>query len=214
MATTKKSHTTKKTTAKKAPVRRKSSAKRAKAKPLTARFYIVTIGIFVISVATVLVIALLTASIVMKSTNKARLDRINTIYASLNLGDDYKQTNRVVFGDKRPYDYDKDRTHSSYVEYVHPDTVSNTVADLDQKIKAAGFTFVDEPYAGSVFVQYHYKNADGEFIRLNVSSKPYNDATFNSYALNGKISDKVFAMDKNAGPAQVTIKVNLDDNNE
>ena len=214
MATSKKTHTVKKTTTKKAPAK-KTSAKKVQARPLTWRFYVVTVGIFFIAVATVVVIALFTANVVERNTNKARLDRINTIYTSLEIPSDYRPTGGEIFGDKRVYEWDKGRTYSSRAEYLNGDTVNNTVAELDAKIKAAGFTFIDEPYPGSASVQYHYKSAKGEYIRLSVSSKQYNDAWQNAILM-GKddVPQSVYDMDKNAGPAEVTIKVNLDDNNE
>lgn len=208
MATTKKTHTTKKTSASK----RKTVSK--KPPRLTWRFYVVTIGIFAVAVSTMVVIALLTASTVASRSNQARLDEIKGVYKSLNLGDEYRPTNVNIFGDKRVYEWDKGRTYSSSIEYIHGDTVSNTVAELDAKIKAAGFTFIDEPYPGSVAVQYHYKSADGQYIRLTVASKPYNDAWANAIAMGKEVPDGLDAMDKNLGPSSVTIKVNLDDNNE
>ena len=218
MATTKKTtHTTKKTTVKKAPAKSaatKKNAKVAKAKPLTWRFYVVTVGIFLVAVASVVVIALFTSSVITKNTTQARLDRINGIYASLNVGDSYRLTHSNVFGDKRVYEWDAGRTYSSEIEYVHGDTVSNTVADLDQKIKAAGFVKFDEPYPGSTSIQYHYKSAKGEYVRLTVGSKPYNDAWANATAMKQEVPQSVYDMDKNAGPSQVILKVNLDDNNE
>ena len=221
MATTKKTHTTKKTTAKKAPsksVSAKKGSKAVKARPLTWRFYAVTIGIFLVAVASVLVIALFTSNVIAKNTAKARLDRINDIYSSINVGEGYVPTSINVFGDKRPYDwggdFGKGRTYSSAIYYTHGDTVSNTVADLDQKIKAAGFEKFDEPYPGSTSIQYHYKSAKGESVRLTVSSKPYNDAWSNATAMKQEVPESVYAMDKNAGPSSVILKVNLDDNNE
>lgn len=205
MATTKKKPTTKKTST-------KSSKSSKGPRRLTWRFYVVTIGIFLVAVATVVVLAYLTAGIVAKQNNQARYDRISDIYTSLKIGEDYRVENVNVFGDKRVYDWDKSRTYSSAIEYTHGDTVSNTVAELDEKIKAAGFTFVDEPYPGSTGVQYHYKSKDGEYVRLTVESKPFWDAVINATVMNEKPSTA--AMDKNAGPAKVTVKVNLDDNNE
>lgn len=216
MATTKKTNTTKKT-----PVTKKSTSKAKavkKAPRLTWRFYAVTIGIFLVAVTTVVVVAYLAAGIVAKQNNQARLERINDIYASFNIGDEYKLEKMNVFGDKRPYDWGGDagkgRTYSSEIDYLRGDTVSNTVADLDAKIKAAGFTFVDEPYPGSGNVQYHYKSKDGEYVRLTVSSKQYNDALRNGIIMGRDHEDAVRGMDKNAGPAEVILKVNLDDNNE
>jgi len=208
MATTKKTHTTKK-----AKVTSKSK-QRAKALPPTWRFFVVSIGIFLVAVATVVVIGLLTSSYVVDKLNQARLDRIEGIYSSLSLDDSYKLEESSVFGDKRVYEWDSGRTYSSEINYLHGDTVSNTVAELDAKIKSAGFMFFDEPYPDSTQVQYHYKSPEGEYIRLGVSSKQYNDAWKNAVVMGQAPSEDVFAMDKNAGPAHVTIKVNLDDNNE
>lgn len=218
MAIPKKTHTTKKNIVKK-PAAKKTAAKKgkvfAKARPLTWRFYVVAIGIFAIAVTTMIVIALFTSTIVAKHNNQARLDRINAIYTSLQIPEDYRPTGGEIFGDKRVYEWDQGRTYSSSALYLNGDSVSNTVAELDGKIKAAGFTFIDEPYPGSVSVQYHYKSSKGEYIRLTVSSKQYNDAWQNAIAM-GKdtVPQSVYDMDKDAGPSEVTIKVNLDDNNE
>ena len=209
--------TSKKTT-KKTPVTKKTTAKKKvapkKAPRLTWRFYVVTIGIFLVAVMTVIVIAMFTQRVVMNNTNQARLDRIEGIYASLQLDDSYRVTNVDVFGDKRVYEWDKGRTYSSAIQYIHGESVSNTVAELDAKIKDADFTFVDEPYPGSSSTQYHYKSKDGEYIRLTVISKPYQDALQNASAMDREPSQAIYDMNKNAGPSAVTIKVNLDDNNE
>lgn len=213
MATTKKKPTTKKSSVtKKATAKSSQGSKRAR--PLTWRFYAVTIGIFLIAVATVIVLAYITAGVIARQNNQGRLDRINSIYSSLNIDDTYDPTTKNVFGDKRVYDWDAGRTYSSEVNYIHADTVNNTVADLDTKIKAAGFTFTEEPYPGSKEVQYHYKSSNGEYVRLTVKSKPYWDAMLNASTMNEEPSEAVRAMDTNTGPSAVTVKVNLDDNNE
>jgi len=209
-------------TTKKTPIKKSSSSAkrnttkgRAKPLPLTWRFYVVTIGIFLVAVSTAVVIALLAAHHIAGNQRTARLERINDIYASINLdGKEYIVTDKNVFGDKRPYEYDSSRSYSSAIEYLHADTVSSTFAELDAKIKAAGFSFVDEPYPGAAQKQYHYKSADGEYVRLSVSSKPYNDAWQNAMLMTGKAPKNLDTIDKNAGPAAVTLKVNLDDNNE
>ena len=159
--------------------------------------------------------ALLASHYVAGQMRSVRLDRINGIYTSLELDNSYQLEKANVFGDMRVYEGDEGRTRSSERTYLHGDTVSNTVAQLDAKIKSSGFMFFDEPYPGAAQVQYHYKSSDGEYIRLSVASKQYEDAWRNA-ALMGqqKPSDDVFAMDKNAGPSRVTIKVNLNDNNE
>jgi len=207
MATTKKTPTTKKL----------SSTKSAKAtvRPWSWRFSIITIGIYTIAVATAVVIALSASQLITTHKNQARLDRIETVYSSINLDDSYRIENSNVFGDKRVYEWDKGRTYSSSIEYVHADTVANTTADLDAKIKSAGFAFTEEPYPGSVYKQYHYKSVNGEYVRLTVSSKPYDDAVYNAFIMDKNLSGiNLDAIDKNVGPSKVTIKVNLDDNNE
>lgn len=207
MATTKKTHTIKKTVTPKLK-------KRAKAVPPTWRFFVVSIGIFVVSVAAVIVLGLFASRYLVTNINQARLDRINGIYTSLHLDDSYIVEKSNVFGDKRVYSYDKSRTYSSEMDYVHADTVSNTVAQLDAKIKAAGFMFFDEPYPGSAQIQYHYKSSNGEYIRLTVVSKPYLDAQMNAGMMKQDVAAATKSLNANAGPTHIIIKVNLDDNNE
>jgi len=204
-------------TTKKKTLVKKSSSKNAKnsVRPWSWRFSILTIGIYTIAVSTLVVAAFIASSALSNERDQKRLDRIQDIYSSLSLGDDYRIADANVFGDKREYSNDNGRTYSSAVKYQHADTVSNTVADLDGKIKAAGFTFENELNPGSAATQYHYKSTKGEYVRLTVSSKPYDDATANAYLMkkdnDGNVTDR---MDLNAGPSNVIIKVNLDDNNE
>ncbi len=206
MATTKKSSTVKKKLIVKGKVR---------ARPLTWKFYVVTIGIFLVAVTSVLVLSFYVSQNILAQQWGDRYDRIQTIYKSLDLDESYAVSTADVFGQKRVYDWDKSRTHSSYVHYIHSDTVSNTVAELDGKIKAAGFTFINEPYPDSSEKQYHYKSDKGEYIRLSVNSKPRDDALHDAFVMNqNAIPENILSMDTNAGPSNVIIKVNLDDNNE
>lgn len=148
---------------------------------------------------------------------KPRVTRIKEIYSSLNLSSEYIQQSALVFGEKETYDWDITRSKSSEIQYVRGADVQTTVKDLDEKIKATGFSFIDEPYKGSAFVQYHYKSEKGEYIRLSVSSKLRDDAFQNFFLMNRNAKEYPEALlksDVNAGPANVTIKVNLDDNNE
>jgi hypothetical protein len=203
----------KKSSTKKSPVKKGGFAK---ARPLTWKFYVVTIGIFIVSVSTVVVLASFTSHIVARNTAQQRLERIQTIYSSIQLDDSYQLEDANVFGAKKPYDWDESRSYSSAMYYVHGDTVTNTFTELDNKIRAAGFAFIDEPYPGSVQKQYHYKSADGEYIRLSVESKKYFDAIRNAAIMKEDIGAAVdqAGRDIESGPAKVTIKVNLDDNNE
>jgi hypothetical protein len=144
------------------------------------------------------------------ATVDARRDRIEAIYDSLKLTDTYTLVGENVFGAKKQYSYDKGRTFSSEKRYVHDAAVDVTANELKKKIEAAGFTYFDEPYPGSTVVQYHFKSIKGEYIRLTVSSKPRDDDIYARH----KTDEKFFELDPNAGPSNVIIKVNLDDNNE
>lgn len=137
--------------------------------------------------------------------NQQRYDRIITIYDSIELDDSYKLQRQNVFGEKRPYEWDSSRSYSSYRHYLRDAEVKATAIEVRSAIEAAGFKFFDEPYPGSVYVQYHFKNSAGEYIRLTVSKHDQDIIVGNDHAA----SD-----DSNSGPAVVIIKVNLDDNNE
>ena len=142
--------------------------------------------------------------------NSERLHRIQDIYASLKLDASYRGVHSNVFGDKRAYSWDTGRTFSSSIEYAHNDTPANTRADLQKKIESAGFTKVGEAYEGSTTPQDHYRNSAGEYVRVSVSSKYVQDAlTYGTLS-----ADNPLINHKDEAPTYVTIKVNLDDNNE
>lgn len=146
-----------------------------------------------------------------------RLIRINDIYDSFALDETkYQLVDSNVFGDKRVYEWDSGRTYSSAKTYTRGANVDVTVAEVRTAIEAAGFVYFGEPYPGSTFTELHFKSAKNEYVRLNVESKPRFDAIRNEVLMKGAtaISDAVITMDSNAGPSKVTIKVNLDDNNE
>ena len=174
----------------------------------------VLVGVVALVFAVIIAVILL-LTMVTQINESARLYRINQIYDSLSIDTNkYFIQRDNVFGDKRVYDYDKGRTFSSEKDYIRAANVDVTAKELDTAIKAAGFTYFDEPYAGSTQIQYHYKSDRGEYIRMSVSSKLRDDAFQNSYLMTGKLSDEIFTIDANAGPSNVIIKVNLDDNNE
>jgi len=144
------------------------------------------------------------------NVNQNRLNNITSIYTSLSLGDSYRGATSNLFGDKRVYSWDNGRTYSSSIEYGHNDTVSNTFADLKKKIESAGFKYFETDYANSVSQQYHFKNDKNEYVRVSVVTKAWQDML--TY---GALSAEDWQnVDKNAAPSYVTIKVNLDDNNE
>ena len=144
----------------------------------------------------------------------SRKDRIVAIYDSLKLGDEYQMVDSNVFGEKKVYEWDAGRTYSSSKEYEVGANVDVVIADLKKSIEAAGFHYFDEPYPGSWMYQYHFKSDKNEYIRLSVHSKPKWDASRDDALMKRDFSDALFNMDPNAGPSSVTIKVNLDDNNE
>ena len=167
----------------------------------------------VLAILVVLGAALIFGAIIHASATqvaKSRLDQIQAIYASLNLGDSYRMTKYDIFGDKRVYSWDKSRTYSSTAEFGHNDTVSSTYADLKKKIEAAGFTQFETAYEGGVGMQYHFKNGSGHYVRVSVYPKSYEDTILYGDSL----LPAFHSSDQNAGPSYVTIKVNLDDNNE
>lgn len=176
------------------------------------------LGFILLIVAMVVVLAVY--YITPRLQNMARYERITEIYDSLGINEQadvnaqgYLLKDSKVFGEKRVYEWDKSRTYSSAKFYTRGANVDVTAADLDKKIKDAGFVYFDEPYPGSMQIQYHYKSEKGEYIRLSVDSKPRADAFFNTFWMKGDMAT-LDGLDPNAGPSNITIKVNLDDNNE
>lgn len=134
-----------------------------------------------------------------------RLHRINVIYDSLKISANYTKTGQSIFGEKRVYEWDKGRSYSSSTTYVRQVDMNVTVTELRTSIEQAGFKYFEEPYLGSIFTELYFKSAKNEYIRLNVISKSLYDQFGHSGASKSN---------PNQGPSIVTIKVNLDDNNE
>lgn len=143
-----------------------------------------------------------------------RKDRIVAIYNSLKLDDTYQLTSQSVFGEKRIYEWDSGRSYSSSQQYVHGKNVDVTTAELKKAITNAGFTYFDEPYPGSSSIQLHFKSTKGEYVRMAVSSKLRDDVIRNKFLMGITPSTDDYNLNWNTGPSNVTIKVNLDDNNE
>jgi len=173
----------------------------------------ITIGAGIVIIG-VLVGLVLTLLIIPKIHNDMRLTRINEIYASIELPENRYFEEEYIFGDKRPYEYDTGRTSSSYKMFVIAKTVNETATILDKSIQDAGYVKFEEAYPGSTSKGYYYKSNRGEYIRLNVESKLRFDAATNERLMTGKFSDTFFKIDPNSGPSRVSLKVNLDDNNE
>lgn len=142
--------------------------------------------------------------------NHTRLEHIQNVYTKLDLGSAYKVAKYNVFGDKRVYSWDSDRTSSSSIEYGHNDTPSNTRAELTKKIEKAGYVKVGSAYEESTSPQDYFKNADDTYIRLSVTSRYIQDNLTYGNLVDG---DSLIGH-KDEAPTYVTVKVNLDDNNE
>ena len=143
-------------------------------------------------------------------TSHTRLNEISSVYSSLNLDESYRVAKADVFGDKREYSWDNSRTYSSSVEYGKNASVSATFDDLKKRIEQAGFVQIEGPDYGPAARQDHYKSSDGKYIRVSVESKAWHDAML--YGLETPAPESPEAFE--TGPVYVTIKVNLDDNNE
>jgi hypothetical protein len=169
--------------------------------------------ILAVVVVSVIVVSLFCVYGVSAIDNSIRRDRIISIYNSLHLDDQkYSLTYQSIFGDKRLYEWDSSRSYSSEETYIRNANVDITVAELKQAIAKTDFQFYEEPYPSSTDFMYIYKSPKNEYLRVSVSSKTREDDFFNKY--NMGLSTKNITTSPNAGPSNVTIKVNLDDNNE
>lgn len=145
-------------------------------------------------------------------TNKNRVNTIEQVLTDLKLGDSYRVAKADIFGDKRVYSWDKSRTYASSAEYAHNDTTTNTFADLKSKAEAAGFTQIDDVYGG-IARQLHFKNGDDTYLRVSVIPKAWQDAIV--YGSSSTEQNEISINDMaNASPVYVTLRINLDDNNE
>ena len=145
--------------------------------------------------------------------NGLRKDRIISIFNSLNLDSkNYSLTSESIFGDKRIYTWDSSRSYSSEKTYIRGLNVDATVAELKQAIAKTDFKFYQEPYPGSAQFMYIYKSPKNEYLRISVSSKARDDEFFNRSNMGLPIND--ITTSPNDGPSNVSVKVNLDDNNE
>ena len=188
-------------------VKKKSLAKKSPRsnKKYQKSIYVIAIALAVVSIG--IGIFFLISDVIPSAQRAAR---INAIYDSLSITDEYEPVRSDVFGKKRTYSWDAGRTYSSSKTFIRDAPVDVTVSELRRGIENAGFTFFEEPYPGSSYIQLHFKSAAGEYIRLTVSSQPRDNALLKDTSQNAA----GFAIDPNTGPSNVTIKVNLDDNNE
>lgn len=172
---------------------------------------IVKISLITMTIIVVLVACFYGATAI---NNSIRKDRIISIFNSLNIdGQKYTLSYESIFGNKNVYEWDSSRSYSSAKSYIRGANVDVTVAELKEAIANTNFIFYEEPYPGSTDFMYIYKSPRNEYLRVSVSSKTRTDDFFNRFHM-GLLTDTSTFTDPNAGPSNVTIKVNLDDNNE
>ena len=154
--------------------------------------------------------ALVIAHTVQAYGDHQRLTRIQQIYESLELDDSYRMADADIFGDKRVYEWDTSRTYASAISYGRNADRTETFKDLKKQIEAAGFEQINGPNYGEVARQDHYRSVDGEYIRVSIDTRAMYDSMLYGTDYPKPGSD---AQIEN-GPVYITIKVNLDDNNE
>lgn len=172
----------------------------------------IIVGLSIVVVAALLGL-IFSLIIIPKVVNDARLHRINEIYSSIQTPALVYDETDNVFGDKRAYEWDNSRTYASSKSFVVGETVTDAINTFDKSITAAGYTRFSESSPDSVSKQLIYKTSKGEYIFLRAVSKLRVDAFQNQLWMGGKSND-FSRIDPNAGPARVTLAVNLDDNNE
>lgn len=146
------------------------------------------------------------------NSDQKRFDKIDYIYSSLNLDDSYRMVDSDVFGDKRVYDWDDGRTFSSQKEFKRDADRSDTFDDLRERITTAGFDQISGPGYGDAARQDHYKSSEGEYIRVSIYTEALYLAMFSQDKTEYPKPGSTKQLE--TGPVYVTIKVNLDDNNE
>lgn len=165
--------------------------------------------IIAIAIAATLVFVLIAPTV----NNGIRQGRIITIFNSLKLDNDkYIIQFESIFGDKQVYEWDSSRSYSSSKQYIRYANADITIAEIKKAVANTYFVFYEEPYPNAATFMYIYKSPKNEYLRISVSSKAREDAYFNKYHM-GLSTDSI-SVSPNNGPSRVTIKVNLDDNNE
>ena len=143
--------------------------------------------------------------------HQQRYDEITKIYKELNIDDSYRTAKTNIFGDKRQYESDKGRTYASSIEFGRNASVADTTQDLREKAEKSGFSYIQTEYEDSASPVYEYKNSAGNWLRISVEPKNLADDTlYGTSNFKFENTEQTKAM----SPSYVTIKVNLDDNNE
>lgn len=171
---------------------------------------IVGLSIVVVAALIGLIFSLI---IVPKVVNDTRLHRINEIYNSIQIPVVVYDETDNVFGNKRWHEEDNSKTYASSKTFVVGETVTEATDTFDKAIAKAGYMLISQSTPGAVSNRRVYKTPQGEYVFLRAESKLRLDAFQNQIWMKNKSND-FSKIDPNAGPARVTLSVNLDDNNE
>ena len=145
-----------------------------------------------------------------------RAARVHEIYDSLQLSaTEFIYQGGAIAGERRLYKDDGTRSWSSYAHYLRGADVDTTVDELNRRITSIGFKEISRSDDRAAAVEIHYENDKSEFVRVIVHSKVRQEY-FQNAELMGRSTEEIIAnaVDPNAGPSKITIKVNLDNNNE
>lgn len=167
----------------------------------------ITMGIGIVIIAVLLALVLVLV-IVPHVRDSMRLHRINQIYSSISTPSLVYDEQDDIFGDKR---LAGEASIPSSKSFVVGQTVDDAFVSFDEAIRTAGYEKVSD--FSTTSRQGTYKTDKGEYVYLNVESKTRLDAFQNQIWMKDT-SGSFNTIDPNAGPARVTISVNLDDNNE
>jgi hypothetical protein len=187
-------------------VKRKSRANKRTVGSSKEKIILISAIVFIIGS----LVAITSYVLVPRVMNESRKSRILETYAKINVSDEYGLRSQNVFGEKRVYEWDKSRTYSSSEDFIRGKNVDDTVKDLQTRVTKAGFKLIDHPYP----FQWQYKSDDGIYVRFDVLSKPRTEYFQNQSIMKEAASSSSDQIDPNTGPSLVTLKVNLDDNNE
>jgi hypothetical protein len=166
------------------------------------------------TIAVLIIVAIPLCMFIINTINiDLRKNRITEIFNSLQIDSQkYIITHESIFGEKRLYEWDSSRSYSSERTYMRGANVDATTEELKNAISNTDFEFYEEPYPDSADLMYIYKSPRGEYLRVSVASKPRQDAFYNNFHMGLSVGN--IDIDPNTGPSNVSIKVNLDDNNE
>jgi hypothetical protein len=144
-----------------------------------------------------------------------RAARVHEVYESLKLPDDYIYQTGAIAGERRLYNQDGTRSWSSHQVYLRGASLGDTVSELNTHITEAGFKQIRQSEKTAAVAERNYVNDKQEYLRFKAESKLRLEYYQNAHLMGlDTATIEKNAIDPNTGPIRVTIKVNLDDNNE